>query len=89
MIDHRSNASPLHRAAAAWAKKPAKHRKAVVGYFIDEAKQSIDWAQEENERGDFDEANQWRGEARALRAAIALLRTADKLAKKRKVGRRR
>lgn len=69
----------LGQAAKRWAAMPARARKEAIAFFRGEAKQSDDWA---NEAGflPFGEPAPHRQDARALRAAVALLVVAGRKA---------
>lgn len=62
----------LKAAVAKWRDQPAKARRDVIAFFRDEAKQSDDWAADEPLK-----AERHRRDAKALRAAVALLRAAQ------------
>lgn len=63
----------LQRAVAAWRKQPITLHRMVVGYFLDEAKTSRDWAAEDPKKRDRDLAD-----ARAIDTAAKLLRAASR-----------
>lgn len=67
-------------AISAWRKQPARARNDAVHFFRDEATQSDEWARHEEEMGRRLEG-EWcrhREDAAAMRAALAVLKAAER-----------
>lgn len=62
-------------AAEAWSNIPARGRKMVIDFFHQEAKQSDVWA---DDPPGGETSTEHREDARALRAAVKLLRSAQR-----------
>jgi hypothetical protein len=65
-------------AAERWRAVPAKDRREVEHFFRDEARQSDDWAEDAINRADGVEFERHKNDAKAMRAALAVLREAAK-----------
>ena len=65
--------STLAKAASAWRKQSRSRRRDAIAFFIDEAKQSERWAAVD----EFGERARHLADAKALKAAIAVLRAAQ------------
>lgn len=66
--------TPIQRAIAEWRKRPAKVRKGIIEYFVDEANQSRDWAAEAPL---FGKKADLIAEAEAIEAVVAIMRAAS------------
>lgn len=67
----------LKAAIAKWRDQPAEARRDAIAFFRDEAAQSHLWAGEDAALGNPLEARRHERDAKALRAAVALLKAAQ------------
>lgn len=66
----------LAKAAAAWREQSPRARRDAIDFFRDEANQSDNWCREDKAAGHTGKRH--REDAKALRAAVRVLRAASK-----------